>query len=45
MSLQMNSRCSRAFCVVCSPCDMPLLMRLSDAGLDGFVRIGEVIKT
>ena len=41
----MNSRCSRAFCVICSLSDVPLLLRLSDAGLDEFERSGEVIKT
>ena len=41
----MNSRCSRAFCVICSLSDVPLLLRMSDAGLDGLVRIGEVMKT
>ena len=41
----MKSRCSRAFCVICSLSGVLLLLRLSDAGLDGFERSGEVIKT
>ena len=45
MSLQMNSRCSRAFCVTCSLSDVPLLLILSGAGLDEFECSGEVIKT
>ena len=45
MSLQMNSRCSRVFCVACSLSDVPLLLTLSGTGLDKFGCSGEVIKT
>ena len=45
MSLQMNSRCSRALCVTCSLSDVPFLLILSGAGLDEFECSGEVIKT
>ena len=45
MSLQMNSRCSRAFCVTCSLSDVPLLLILTGAGLDGLECSGEVTRT